>query len=523
MSDEERDHLAPEPPRAGRRAVLGAALAGGLGLAFAGSLEPLWSGGRHGSAPRPVAFAEPVGGHNPGLTGAPITADTPALGSAAEGYGALVLDPAARLSLPAGFDYTVIAEAGRTRLVHGGETPGYQDGSASFPASGGRTVVINNHEQSPPPMEVPHPVPALRGLTYDPACPGGVTTIVLDPDGHREREYVSLAGTDHNCAGGVTPWGTWLSCEETEARKGEHGRTQDHGYVFEVDPTRPDANQDPAPIKCLGRFLHEAVAIDPQRGHLYLTEDAEWPNGLLYRWTPPLGRRHLGRGVLRRMGATAGTLEAMRAHDALGLPVSDLSVATEPGTTYRLQWVAVPDRDAQQVSTRKQFAYLTTDDHGKLLTGAGPAITRSRKLEGAWWGNGGAYIVSSFAKPEEDHSPQAHSGQVWFLDPAAQTLELVLRFAPDGNKDTAVDGPDNITVSPYGGLIIAEDGDGANHLLGATPMGATFAIARTEATFQGGAPEFTGPNFSPDRRTLFANVQEPGTVFAIRGPWRTRA
>jgi hypothetical protein len=245
MSDEERDHLAPEPPRAGRRAVLGAALAGGLGLAFAGSLEPLWSGRHHGSAPRTVAFTEPVGGQSPGLIGAPSTAETPALGSAAEGYGALVLDPGARLSLPTGFNYTVIAEAGRTRLVDGGETPGYQDGSASFPASGGRTVLINNHEQSPPPMEVPHPVPALRGLTYDPACPGGVTTIVLDPDGHREREYVSLAGTDHNCAGGVTPWGTWLSCEETEARKGERGRTQDHGYVFEVDPTRPD----PTPIR----------------------------------------------------------------------------------------------------------------------------------------------------------------------------------------------------------------------------------------------------------------------------------
>ncbi|HEY2831859.1 MAG TPA: alkaline phosphatase PhoX [Sporichthyaceae bacterium] len=501
--------------------MLGAALAGGLGLAFAGSLEPLLTGRRH-AASRPVAYTEPASGNTPGLTGAPAAADTPALGSAAEGYGALLIDPAARLSLPAGFTYSVIAEAGRTRLVDGGETPGYQDGSASFPASGGRTVLVNNHEQSPPPtMQIPYPVPALPGLTYDPVCPGGVTAIVLDPDGHREREYVSLAGTDHNCAGGVTPWGTWLSCEETEARKGEDARTQDHGYVFEIDPTRPEANNDPQPIKCLGRFPHEAVAVDPLRGHLYLTEDAEWPNGLIYRWTPPLGRRKLGRGVLRRMGATAGTLEAMRAYDGFGLPVADLSTTTEPGTKYRVDWLPVPDRDAQQVSTRKQFAYLTFDGAGNLLTGGGAAITRSRKLEGAWWGNGGAYIVSSFAKPEEDHSPQAHSGQVWFFDPAAQTLELVLRYAPDQDKDTAVDGPDNITISPYGGLIIAEDGDGQNHLLGATPMGTTYAIARTEATWKGGAPEFTGPNFSPDRRTLFANVQEPGTVFAIQGPWRT--
>lgn len=153
--------------------MLGAALAGGLGLAFAGSLEPLLTGRRH-AASRPVAYTEPASGNTPGLTGAPAAADTPALGSAAEGYGALLIDPAARLSLPEGFTYSVIAEAGRTRLVDGGETPGYQDGSASFPASGGRTVLVNNHEQSPPPtMQIPHPVPALPGLTYDPVCPVG--------------------------------------------------------------------------------------------------------------------------------------------------------------------------------------------------------------------------------------------------------------------------------------------------------------------------------------------------------------
>lgn len=523
----ERKYLGAEPAGASRRVLLQAAAAGGLAVAFAGSLRPVFGG--DGQAAAPVAASMPLDSPAPTPTPA-VSAARAVLDEVVEvpaampvvpaGYGRLVRDSGSRLSLPPEFSYRILAEAGVTELDTGDLTPGHMDGTASFRGPRGRTVLVINHEQGPD-KTVTHPVPALAGLTYDPKANGGTTTLVLDPDGYPEREYVSLAGTDTNCAGGVTPWGTWLSGEETEARAGRKGRVLDHGYVFEIDPIDEAANRDPQPIKALGRFPHEAAVVDPRRGHIYLTEDAENPNGLLYRWSPPLFRRRLGRGYLRRLGAEAGMLHAMRAHDHRGTAVPDLSLATAPGTTYRLQWIPVPDRDARQTSTRKQFAYRHRTERGRTEIGNGPMITRAHKLEGAWWGDGGVYLTSSFAQPEKDQSPAAHGGQVWFLDPLRGTLTLVLSFRPTRDGDRSIDCPDAITVSPYGGVLIAQDSKGAQHLFGAGPDGLTFPVARNETRWEDGFSEFTGPNFSPDRRTLFANVQEPGTVFAITGPWRT--
>ena len=271
--------------------------------------------------------------------------------------------------------------------------------------------------------------------------------------------------------------------------------------MFEVDPYDMDANRDPRPIKAMGRYAHEALVIDPDTGTTYLTEDAGNPNGLLYRWTPPEEALPLGRGVLRTLADDAGALEAMKASQD-GAHVPDLSVAKVPGTTYDVRWVAVPDRDAASTSTRKQFS------DGQ--------ITRSRKLEGMWWGDGGAYFVCSFARLTDGSAAQ-HDGQIWFLDPLAQTIELKLHFAytPE-DQDTDPDGPDNITVSAYGGLIIAEDGEGRQHLVGSTESGETFFFARNEID---GDSEFAGPTFSRDKKTLFVGIQEPGYVLAIQGPF----
>ena len=97
------------------------------------------------------------------------------------------------------------------------------------------------------------------------------------------------------------------------------------------------------------------------------------------------------------------------------------------------------------------------------------------------------------------------------------TLKLVFAYTP-ADQDNDVDGPDNITVSPFGGVIIAEDGDGVNHLVGATKHGEAYFLARNQLE---GDSEFTGPNFAPNNdRILFANVQTPGHVYAIRGPWK---
>ncbi|WP_199223849.1 alkaline phosphatase PhoX [Paraconexibacter algicola] len=465
--------MAPVPPTAvepdeptglSRREMLSRSAQGGLGLALSGSLGLLFGG--------------PAAAH-----GRPA------------GYGPLIPDPAGILSLPQGFHYSVIAESGVTRLETGEPTPADPDGSAAFPLRRGGTALIVNHEISG--SDAPT-VPTVPDHTFNPAAGGGTTTIEVDARGRRVREYVSLAGTVNNCAGGRSPWGTWLTCEETEATVAG----VQHGWVFEVDPYDQRANRAPKPIKALGRFSHESVAVDPLRGVIYETEDAGTPNGLFYRWTPPRGLRRLGRGVLRTLPDDAGTLEALRALRPDGTFVPDLSPAREVGTRYRTRWVTVPDRFAATTPTRKQ-AYAEEP-------------TRSRKLEGMWWGDGGCYFVCSFARTA-DGSAGVHDGQVWFLDPRAQTIELKIHFEYTPDQDGDADGPDNITVSPYGGLVIAEDGEGASHLVGSTASGETFFLARNELA---GESEFTGSTFSADRRTLFANVQSPGHVFAITGPFR---
>ncbi|MFG1950848.1 alkaline phosphatase PhoX [Micromonospora sp. NPDC048830] len=454
-----------------RRDVLRAGAAGGLGIALAGSIEAI-----AGPAAAQAAFRPAVG------------------------YGELVPDPAGLLSLPPGFSYTIVAQAGVSLLESGQPTPSDTDGTGCFRSTTG-SVLVNNHEIG---GSEPYPVPALPGLVYDPGARGGTTTIEVDGEGRRLGEYVSLAGTHNNCAGGITPWGTWLTCEETEQRAG--GKyLKDHGYVFEVDPHDRQQNLDPVPLKFLGRYAHEAVAVDPYTHAIYLTEDAGNPNGLYFRWTPPEGFRG-GKGALRALaqrpdGDTAGTLQAMRC--LLGSQyVADLAEATLPGTRYKVEWVDVPDRDARTVSVRKQFA-------------AGE-VTRSRKLEGAWWADGGAYFVASFAR-HADGSVNEHDGQVWFYDPKTETVTLKTIFGvnPDASVEGNFDGPDTITVSPYGGVILAEDGDGLSHLFGVTEQGKAYPLARNELN----ESEFAGPAFSLDGKVLFVGIQSPGYVLAITGPW----
>jgi uncharacterized protein len=458
-----------------RRGFFGRTAATGLGIVFAGSIE---------------AIAGP---------GSALAASRSALG-----YGDLIPDPAGLLALPPGFSYRVVSLAGVTPTADGVPAASDQDANGVFPNGTGSTLVTN-HEIG---GSEAFGVPALPGLTYDTGARGGTSNIEVDADGNRLTEYASVAGTHNNCAGGITPWQTWLTCEETEQRRG--GRfLQNHGYVFEVDPTSQAANvgKSPVPLKFLGRFAHEAVAVDPATSVIYETEDAASPNGLYYRWLPPAGFTG-GKDALRTLalstdGDTAGRLQAMSCY--LGSNhIPDLSLATLPGTRYRVRWVDVPDRDAATVSVRAQFA----EDQ----------ITRSRKLEGAWWGDGGAYFVASFAR-NSDGSVNEHDGQVWFYDPATEsvTLKTIFGVNLDPDADTGnYDGPDNITVSPYGGVILAEDGEGIQHLVGVTDQGKSYPLARNELNDS----EFAGPAFSADGRILFVNIQSPGYVLAVTGPWR---
>lgn len=477
-----------------RRDFVNRSTAIGAGVLIAGSAEVL--------ATAPGAIAAPSGGEAPAV-------ESVRAARRATGYGELIADPDGILALPRGFKYKIINYAGRTKLVTGENTPSNHDGTAAFEGEHGATLLVLNHEIKGPRANWPNPVPLLEGHVYDPGAAGGCTVVEVRKNGREVRQWVGIAGTSTNCAGGATPWGTWLTGEETEDKAGKNGMTKDHGYVFEVDPYDQAANRDPQPIKALGRYAHEAVVVDQRRGHLYLTEDASNPNGLLFRWTPPAGFKH-GKGKLRELAADAGKFEAFKVFDSHGGFVDDLSRATKVGTTYGVDWVNVPDRDAATVPVRKQFT------EGQ--------VTRARKLEGMWWGDNGFYFVSSYAREESPGA--AHDGQVWFYDPKRRTitLKLLLGVNTDLMGDHGnYDGPDNITVSPYGGLVIAEDGDGISHLFGTTEDGCTYPIARND--FNVGTAEepdfaeFTGVTFSEDGDTLFASIQKPGIMLAITGPW----
>ncbi|HEX5569319.1 MAG TPA: alkaline phosphatase PhoX [Streptomyces sp.] len=452
-----------------RRQVLGSAGAMGAGIAFTGAISELFAG---------TAAAHATGGQG--------------------GYGPLVPDPNGLLDLPRGFSYRVLSREGAPMLSGEGPVPSNHDGMTALPGPRpGHLWLVRNHENR---TNAQHRVPAVRGLTYDPEGMGGCTLLEVSRDGAVHGERVGIAGTAVNCAGGPTPWGTWLTCEETEDRAGTNGYTKDHGFVFEVG-VRPGHDTVPEPLTAMGRFQHEAVAIDPRTGVVYETEDAfDHPFGLFYRFLPdrPLG----GFGSLR----AGGRLEAMRVP---GVP--DLSAVLEPGAEFDgIEWVPVPDPLARRTPIREQDF--------------GPAgITHAQKLEGCYWGNRSVYFVSSYARSAEG-SAADHFGQVWRYDPHRRRLTLAVVFGPDTGVEMPGESPDNICLAPSGGLMVCEDGGGAQHVYGLTRHGEVYALARNAQNI--GTPEkpeygeFAGVTFSPDGRTMYVNCYDPGTTFAVTGPWR---
>ncbi|MEU7297173.1 alkaline phosphatase PhoX [Streptomyces exfoliatus] len=412
------------------------------------------------------------------------------------GYGPLVPDPAGLLDLPAGFRYTVLSRQGEPLRSGEGLVPSNPDGMAAFAGRRGRTHLVRNHENR---VTGKIGVPTVPGLTYDPAAKGGCTVLTLDGRNNVLDERVGIAGTAVNCAGGPTPWGTWLTCEETEDKAGTNGYAKDHGFIFEVDGADPHRT-GAVPLTAMGRFQHEAIAVDPANGIVYETEDAfQQPFGLFYRFLPerPLG----GTGSLRAGGA----LEAMRVP---GVP--DLSVIQESGARFEgVEWVPVPDPQAVETPIRLQ-------DFGPK------GITHAQKLEGCYWGGNAVYFVSSFARVK-DGSGATHFGQVWKYEPHRRRLTLVVVFGPSTDIQLPGESPDNICLAPTGGLMVCEDGDGAQHVYGVNRKGEVYAIARGARNI--GTPEspewgeFAGVTFSPDLRTMYVNCYTPGTTFAVTGPW----
>lgn len=392
----------------------------------------------------------------------------------------------ALLELPEGFRYASFGWTG-DRLEGGKFTPAAHDGMAAFRGHGSRVLLVRNHEESNGPAFDP-------AISYDEGAGGGTTTIEFDEArGAWIGGRTSLAGTVRNCAGGATPWGSWLTCEESLVEPAaERPFRRKHGYVFDVPLYGKPTCE---PLAAMGRFVHEAVAVDPASGIIYETEDSGTSG--MYRFIPRIP------GDL----AKGGRLE-MLAIDKR--PEFDTRSGQPAGVEYPIAWVPIdrPDR-----------AHNTgTDGKGVYAQGFARGGATFARLEGAWYGSGKVFITAT-------SGGNAKMGQVWEIDPAQRRLRLV--FESPGAD--VLNMPDNVCVSPRGGLVLCEDGTGTSSLVhGLTVDGHIFHFARNNALIEPGrgrragdfrASEFAGATFSPDGRWMFMNMQRPGITFAITGPW----
>ena len=258
------------------------------------------------------------------------TAPLASLPAGPAGYGPLVPDPAGLLDLPRGFAYRIISKLG-DRMDDGHFVPDRADGMGAFRLDGRRVALVRNHELSarngkdgPFRSSAPAGVAAFDHGADGQPLPGGTTTIVYDyRSGRVESQYLSLVGTLRNCAGGTTPWGSWLTCEEDVSKAGAGGLKRDHGWVFEV-PAAGRGIAAPVPLTAMGRFNHEAAAVDPRTGIVYLTEDQN--DSLFYRFLPA------SRGRL----AQGGRLQALAFRDrSLGADSRNWSGETLPLQSWR--------------------------------------------------------------------------------------------------------------------------------------------------------------------------------------------
>ncbi|MFC3040504.1 alkaline phosphatase PhoX [Virgibacillus xinjiangensis] len=378
------------------------------------------------------------------------------------GFGPLAKDPGGVFDLPRGFQYRIISEEG-SKMADGRPVPQKFDGMAAFQGKHNSTILVRNHE-----LTGNTKYPVIGENPYSKDYTGGTTALVVGANRKVEEEYVTSAGTIRNCAGGGTPWGTWLTCEETLHRG--------HGYVFEVDPLDPENNLSKTPIREMGAFSHEAVDVDPATGIVYLTEDAG--PSFFYRFLPndrsqKIGSLHKG-GKLQ-----AAAIEELSANHA-----SDFYSGQKFGIVWKDVDPEKPTDDAE--------------DKGCI---------QFSRLEGCHM-VGGVFWFSDTSGGQEG------LGTVYRYIPATNTLELFY----ESTKSNDLEAPDNITVTPWGDLWIAEDGGGVDRIIGLTPEGEAYTFAENRLNHS----ELAGPTFSPDGKTFFVNIQDPGLTLAIWGPFAKR-
>jgi secreted PhoX family phosphatase len=419
------------------------------------------------------------------------------------GYGPL--RPAGDdLSLPPGFKYRVIGNEGDP-MDDGFPTPKAMDGMAVFPLPNGNVLLIRNHEDNEAPSRLrPRPPGSTsttagilndrlnthygpRSYAYDAFAGGGTTSIEVEPHGQRRvvQQYWSLVGTLRNCAGGPTPWGSWLSCEETLVGATTTGFAQNHGYIFEVPvATTPGSPALPVALKHLGRFAHEAVAVDPATGIVYETEDQGDVSGF-YRFVPATKPAKPG-----DLAATGGAFEMMK---IVGQHQYETAINQTIGAALPVEWVPVANPDP----TPPNATIGGVAGSAVFAQGFAGGGVRFRRLEGCWYDNGQIFFVST-------NGGDMGFGQVFAYNPIAETLTLIA----ESPSHDVFDGPDNICTTPHGGLLVCEDAGAAQYLRGISQAGEIFDFARNLRN----TIEFAGACFSPDGQTLFVNLYGRATV-----------
>lgn len=434
------------------------------------------------------------------------------------------------LMLPPGFSYKSMGWRDDV-MTSGRPTPAAHDGMAVVRMRRvGRSTeltLIRNHE-----LGTTSSTSRLTGApTYDEGVagtrPAGGTTTLVIRDGNLVETIPSLAGTMTNCAGGPTPWDSWLSCEETTTDLTPIGGKK-HGYVFEVcaDPEYTTAQ----PIIEMGRFRHEAAAVDPATNIVYMTEDAS-PVSLLYRFVPD--NTEGGYNTL----ADGGRLYAARVKRIVQACYSSLEEVNQTGfgapylgDEYELEWVEIVNPDADPV-TGYNVLGTARNVSGTFKQGWEAGCARMLRGEGIWYHAGKVYVVDTSAGGE---------GCVWELTLATQRIKCIYV----SRNQLAGNNVDNIAVSPRGGIICCEDGGTSNdgalgpgaRLFGLTSDGRPYMFVKSNVNFtaaqyaavgknltggtgdQRGA-EFAGACFDPTGRILFVNNYTPGITFAITGPW----
>ncbi|MDH5455055.1 MAG: PhoX family protein [Gammaproteobacteria bacterium] len=416
----------------------------------------------------------------------------------------LVSDPDRILDLPPGFGYSVVSKAG-TQMSDGLQVPGKHDGMAAFDGADGRIRLVCNHEIRPEDTgsnslrkrfsALPEEARAKfydRGGDRTPGL-GGTTTTIYDPQSAgTERQFLSLGGTELNCAGGPTPWGSWLSCEECFEWAGDveyfgvpaARRDQKHGYVFEV-PAAADELVQAIPLTGMGRFEHEACAVDEATGIVYMTEDRH--HSLFYRYVPNVPGKLLAGGKLQAL--VVDGQPSLATHNWTATPSIRLGEPLAAG------WIDFDDPNPFEDTLR----------HDGAMRGA---ATFAR-------GEGLCVAGDRFAFTCTNGGP-ARLGQVFTYKPTSADggeLELIA----ESQEGSLLRNADNLTMAPWGDLIVCEDTSGHCGLVGIRPDGSQYAIADNAHS----SSELAGVCFSPDGEILFVNIQYPGMTIAITGNWKS--